>query len=72
MTSAAPVYDTNVDDVVLVIAPRPEAVVDFVVFREIDVHVGVMLVYVTFDVVVEEGPVLVLEPVVLELEEVIM
>ncbi len=71
MTSAAPVYDTNVDDVVLVMAHRLEAVVDFVVFREIDVHVGVMLMYVTLDVVVE-GPVLVLEPVVLEVEEVVM
>lgn len=71
MTSAAPVYDTNVDDVVLVMAPRPEAVVDFVVFREIDVHVGVMLMCVTLDAVVE-GPVLVLEPVALELEEVVM
>lgn len=70
MTSAAPVYDTNVDDVVLVMAPRPEAVVDFVMFREIDVHVGVMLRYVTLDVVVE-GAVLVLEPVVLEFEEVV-
>ena len=67
MTSAAPVYDVNVDDVVLVTAPRLEAVKDFVVFR---VHVGVVLIYVTLDVVVEL-PFQVLEPVVLELEVVI-
>jgi len=64
LTSAAPVYDVNVDDVVLVTAPRLEAVKDFVAF---DVHVGVVLIYVTLDVVVEL-PFQVLEPVVLELE----
>lgn len=45
----------------------PETVLDFVVFREMDVHVGVTLVYFTLDAV-REGPVLVLELVVLELE----
>ena len=45
----------------------PETVVDFVVFREMVVHVGVTLVYFTLDAVVE-GPVLVLEIVVLEPE----
>lgn len=67
MRSAAPVYVPNVDDVVLVKAPVPETVLDFVVFREMDVHVGVTLVYFTLDGVVE-GPVLVLELVVLEFE----
>jgi hypothetical protein len=67
LRSAAPVYVPNVDDVVLVKAPVPETVVDFVVFREVDVHVGVTLVYFTLDPV-REGPVLVLELVVLELE----
>jgi hypothetical protein len=61
------VYVPNVDDVVLVKAPVPETVVDFVVFREMDVHVGATLVYFTPDAVVE-GPVLVLEIVVLEPE----
>jgi hypothetical protein len=67
LRSAAPVYVPNVDDVVLVKAPVPETVLDFVVFREMDVHVGVTLVYFTLDGVVE-GPVLVLELVVLEFE----
>jgi hypothetical protein len=64
LTSAAPVYDVNVDDVVLVTAPRLEAVNDLVVFR---VHVGVVLIYVTLDVEVAL-PFQVLELVVLELE----
>jgi hypothetical protein len=67
LRSAAPVYVPNVDDVVLVKDPVPETVVDFVVFREMDVHVGVTLVYFTLDAVLE-GPVLVLEIVVLEPE----
>jgi hypothetical protein len=67
LRSAAPVYVPNVDDVVLVKAPVPETVVDFVVFREMDVHVGVTLVCFTLDATVE-GPVLVLEIVVLEPE----
>jgi hypothetical protein len=69
LTSAAPVYATNVDDVVLVMAPVPEAVVNSVVFREMDVTVVVAAVDVTLDAVVE-GPVVVLEPFVVELEEV--
>ena len=76
LTSAAPVYATNVDDVVLVTAPVPEAVVHSVVFREMDVTVLVATVDVTLDAVVE-GPVVVLEllvvvlePFVVELEEV--
>jgi len=109
LKSAAPVYATDVDDVVLVTAPVPEAVVDFVVFREMDVPVVVtpvdvrldvvielllvvlelLVVDVTLDVVVDGpvevlelvvvdvaldvvvGPVVVLELVVVELEEVI-
>jgi hypothetical protein len=67
LTSAAPVYATNVDDVVLVTAPVPEAVVHSVVFREMDVTVLVATVDVTLDAVVE-GPVVVLEPFVLVLE----
>jgi len=45
----------------------PETGVDFVVFREIDVHVGITLVYLTLDAIFE-GPVLVLEIVLLEPE----
>jgi hypothetical protein len=67
LTSAAPVYATNVDDVVLVTAPVPEAVVHSVVFRKMDVAVVVATVDVTLDAVVE-GPVVVLEPFVLVLE----
>jgi hypothetical protein len=67
LRSAAPVYVPNVDDAVLVKAPVPETGADFVVFREIDVHVGITLVYLTLDAIVE-GPVLVLEIVLLEPE----
>jgi hypothetical protein len=69
LTPAAPVYATNVDDVVLVTAPVPEAVVLSVMFREMDVTVLVATVDVTLDAVVE-GPVVVLELLMLELEEV--
>jgi len=67
LRSAAPVYVPNVDDAVLVKAPVPETGVGFVVFREVDVHVGITLVYLTLDSIFE-GPVLVLEIVLLEPE----
>jgi hypothetical protein len=63
LKSAAPVYATDVEDVVLVTATVPEAVVDFVVFGEMDVPIVVTPVEVTLDVVVER-PVVVLEPLV--------
>jgi hypothetical protein len=71
LTSAAPVYATNVDDVVLVTAPVPEAVVHSVVFREMDATVVVATVDVTLDAVVE-GPVLALEPLVVALEPLVV
>jgi hypothetical protein len=65
LKSAAPVYATDVDDVVLVTVPVPEAVVDFVVFREVDVPIVVTPVEVTLDAVVER-PVVVLEPLLVD------
>lgn len=67
---AAPVYATEVDDVVLVTIPVLEAVVDFVVFplfREEDVPMMVTPVVVTLDALVEKL-VVIAEPLVVNVE----